>query len=136
MKSSILLSTALASLFVTAAFAAPAATTAPVPVKVVHPVNLPPSYENETVEVTFMLDAAGVPHNVKAVDRIPEQVSKNLLPAVAQWRFTPFYKDGQATPTRIVLPLKLINGPLDAKVQVEETASAKGTRSKAVSQAS
>ncbi len=139
MKSSLLLSATLAALFATVAFAAPAEpvhTVAPVPLKVVHPTNLPPSYENETVEVTFMLDAKGVPHDVKSMARLPEQVSKNLLPAVAQWRFTPFYRNGQATPTQVVLPLKLIDGPLDAKVQLEETARATRSHTKTVSQAS
>ncbi len=91
-------------------FAQPAANAAPVPVKIVAPMNLPRSYENARVELVLTIDAAGVPHEISAVGYLPDRVKQQLLPAVAQWRFAPMYQDGHPVSTRVVLPLRLVDG--------------------------
>ena len=84
--------------------------TLPKPIKVVHPVDLPPSFKNAEVMLSFVLDQNGVPHDVTAVKYLPDSVANKLLPVVAQWRFTPMLKDGHPVQARVILPLKLIEG--------------------------
>ena len=35
----------------------------------------------------------------------------HLLPAVAQWKFTPAMKNGRAVSADVVLPIELVDGP-------------------------
>ncbi|HVU35016.1 MAG TPA: energy transducer TonB [Opitutaceae bacterium] len=113
--SKFLLAAALAGALVSSrAFAAPTAAPAakqlPVLVKVVHPTQLPPSFKDAGVTVSFELDEHGVPHQVAMVTYVPDTVAKHLLPAVAQWRFTPMLENGKPVKTRVIMPLKLVEG--------------------------
>ncbi len=83
--------------------------TTPRPVHVVEPKDLPRHYIGETVKVTFLLDEAGQPSDVKLVDHAEDQeLAESLLPAVAQWKFTPLQKDGESFTHRVMLPIELI----------------------------
>lgn len=101
---------------VTTGFAAPTiastalapAVRAPVPTKIVRPVSLPRQYENTVVKVAMLVDATGVPHNVTAVGRVPYDLSFRVVPAVAQWRFTPASQDGHPIAMRVILPVRLV----------------------------
>lgn len=91
---------------------AAAATSLPKPIYVVHPDGLPRDFLGATVRVALTLDAAGIPHDVTTADRVPRDVSACLLPAVAQWRFSPYRVGGVARPLRIVIPLRLVPGTI------------------------
>jgi len=80
---------------------------APAPVKIVNPVDLPSRFENEIVTLSLIIDANGVPHDVKVVSRGDREASKSLVSAVAQWKFTPGLLNGVPVPTRVTLPLEL-----------------------------
>jgi TonB family protein len=80
---------------------------APVPVKIVNPVNLPFRFENETVTLSLTIDAAGVPHNIKVVSRGDHEASQSLVSAVSQWKFTPGLLNGVPVTTRVTLPVEL-----------------------------
>lgn len=90
---------------------------APVPTKIVHPMNIPRHYENAVVEIVFTLDAAGVPRNVATLRNQPAELTKQLIPAVSAWRFTPYYKDGKPVSVRVVLPLRLVERDIVALVE-------------------
>lgn len=81
----------------------------PHPIQVVEPVQLPRHVLGETVKVTFMLDAEGRPSDVKLASHADDlDLAKSLLPAVAQWKFTPMTQDGQPISHRVMLPIELI----------------------------
>jgi len=117
----ILFASALATLVAASAFAStsivqPAAlfanqASAPVPVKIVHPTDLPRAYENVTVYVKFTLDQSGVPHDVTSVGPMPKDLASRLLPAIANWQFTPC-RDAKGQPMQksVILPLQLVDG--------------------------
>lgn len=114
MKTKIALTVLASAVFLgTAAFATPstpapiATADLPVPVKVVQPTDLPRSFTEATVELTFTIDEAGNVHDVAPVSRIDKKVAQRLLPAVAQWKFTPMVEDGRPVPVRVIFPLKL-----------------------------
>lgn len=80
---------------------------APVPTQIVHPVDLPRSYQGATVTLSLTIDASGLPHNIKIVSRGDGAVSKNLIAAVSQWKFTPGLLNGVPVTTKVTLPLQL-----------------------------
>lgn len=82
----------------------------PVPVKIVHPTDLPRDFENYTVELKLTIDENGVPHDVRPAQWMPRNLSSRIVPVVAQWRFSPSYVDGHPVKTEVVLPLKLVEG--------------------------
>jgi hypothetical protein len=102
--------TAFAAIGVAPASFTAASPTIPVPTKVVHPTGLPSRYENANVELTFILDTQGVPHEVRPVGLMASDLAARLLPAVSQWRFTPLTVNGHAVRGRVVLPLTLVDG--------------------------
>jgi|GEM_PF-513853 len=107
----IILSTLLASMLIsTSAFATVGQIdTKPHPIHVVEPTDLPRRYIGETVNVTFLLDEAGQPSDVKLADHANDsELAESLLPAVAQWKFSPLKKDGKAISHRVMLPVELI----------------------------
>ncbi|MBI2497249.1 MAG: TonB family protein [Opitutae bacterium] len=114
----IVLATALLGLLSTTAFAAtPAAhrqATAslqldyPAPAKVVSPTNLPRTFEGATVVVSLTIDESGQPHDVKVVSAKDRLLTKSLVSAVSQWRFTPARKNGTPVATKVLLPLELV----------------------------
>ncbi len=107
---------AVSAATVSASFAAPTiasaalapAVRAPVPATIVRPVSLPRQYENSVVRVAMLVDSAGVPHNVAVVGRVPYDLSFRVVPAVAQWRFTPASQDGHPIAMRVILPIRLV----------------------------
>jgi TonB family protein len=80
---------------------------APVPAQIVHPVDLPRSYEGATVTLSLTIDATGLPHDIKVVSRGDRAVSKSLIAAVSQWKFTPGLLNGLPVTTKVTLPLQL-----------------------------
>jgi TonB family protein len=83
---------------------------APVPTKVVSPTGLLPRFAGETITLSLLVDETGQPHNVQLARGSDMNLTQRLLPAVAQWKFTPAKKNGVPVPARIVLPVQLVNG--------------------------
>lgn len=92
---------------------APAATVfaAPAPAEVVSPTGLLRRHAGTVVRLGLTIDAAGRPHDIRILSGQDENLARNLLPAVARWRFTPALKDGTPVETRVVLPVELVDGP-------------------------
>jgi hypothetical protein len=84
---------------------------APIPTKVVHPTELPARYRNITVTVEFTLDQYGFAHNVAPIGDMPKDLAARLLPAIAQWEFTPC-RDLQGNPIskKVIMPVTLVEG--------------------------
>ncbi|WP_158277367.1 energy transducer TonB [Opitutus sp. ER46] len=80
----------------------------PVPVKIVNPSDLPPTFKKASLEVVLTVDENGVPHDVRAIGLVDEKVEERVVTAVSQWRFTPSYLNGRAIPSRVVLPLDVL----------------------------
>lgn len=108
-----------AGLFATSAFAYteqptpwPQAPRADVPVvaKVVNPTGLPQRAEGQTIDVAFTVDASGQPRNIRLLGVSDPTLSKSLIPALSQWRFTPVQKNGVPVSTHVVMPIKLLAG--------------------------
>ena len=89
---------------------APAVIEAPVPTQVVNPTGLLPRYEGETITLSLTVDETGQPHDVQLTRGSDENLTKQLLPAVAQWKFTPAKKNGVPVRARVMLPVQLVNG--------------------------
>ncbi len=77
------------------------------PSKVIAPTDLPRRFVDATVMIALTVDAAGLPHDIAIMKPIDPELSRALIPALAQWRFTPAQKDGQPVAQRVVLPIKL-----------------------------
>lgn len=85
---------------------------APAPIKIVNPTGLFRRHEGATVTLSLTVDAAGQPHDIKLARGTDDNLTEKLLPAVAQWRFTPAKRNGVAVATRIELPVQLVEGPV------------------------
>ncbi|MDQ5977324.1 MAG: hypothetical protein QG602_296 [Verrucomicrobiota bacterium] len=84
---------------------------APVPTKVVAPADIPRPYQNETIRVSLTVDAEGRARNVDLLDGRDPSLVRRLLPAVAQWRFTPALRNGRPVSAPIILPVQLVDSP-------------------------
>ena len=88
---------------------AAAAYTAPAPVKVVSPTGISRRFEGQTVHLRLTVDATGRPHHIYLRTGGDDNLVKHLLPAVAQWRFTPATRDGRPVAAHIELPVELVD---------------------------
>lgn len=116
MKIKSLVIATLASVVSTAAFAGSAASAestetsffeAPVPVKVVQPVQIPSHHESTELTLTMTIDENGKPRNVEVASKTDQEAYKRLRATVAQWRFKPARKNGENVPAKVVLPLEV-----------------------------
>jgi TonB family protein len=121
MKSVIVSAALLGGLFSVSSFAnvvaplsapAPARFAKPVPSEVVNPAGLSRRHEGETVQLSLTIDEAGRPHDIKILSPKDQNLSRSLLPAVAQWKFTPAMQNGAPVATKVVLPVQLVDGPV------------------------
>jgi TonB family protein len=83
------------------AFEAPALT------KMVSPTNLSRRH-GTTVRLSMTIDANGQPSDIKVVSREDAAISRSLVTAVSQWQFTPAKKNGVAVPSKITVPVELV----------------------------
>ncbi len=81
---------------------------APVPVSIVNPANLPPSYKGATVNLKFTVDETGQAHDIRVVSNKDRVVAKNLVAAISQWKFTPARQNGVPVSSKVTLPLQLV----------------------------
>lgn len=83
-------------------------TGAPVPVTVVKPV-LSSEYAGISVELEFTVDEAGKPSGITARTPADSALVDELTRAIAQWRFEPLRRDGKFVPTKVVLPVRIVD---------------------------
>ena len=81
---------------------------APVVAKVVSPTGLSRRLEGAIVTLSLTVDASGQPSDIKVVSHANRALTGNLVSAVSQWQFTPAKKNGVAVPSKIVLPVELV----------------------------
>ncbi len=93
------------------AAAAPALASSPAPLRVVHPTGLTSLYRGAEVTLKVTLDRDGNVRRVAGTGELPQNLKLHLLPAIAQWRFTPARDaQGRAVASEVILPLKLVDG--------------------------
>lgn len=80
---------------------------APVPVKTIQPVELPPSHRGSEVNLRMTIDATGKPRNVRVANVSDQAAYKRIIATVSQWEFSPARKNGVAVPTKVELPLEV-----------------------------
>ena len=85
----------------------------PVPVKAISP-DIRSVDSSVEVEVKFVVDAGGIPHDITVADSGDPHISESLVEAVSQWRFKPLLKDGKAVPSKVILPVRIIRYGDDA----------------------
>jgi TonB family protein len=83
----------------------------PVPITVVSP-SVGPGYAGSTVQLEFVVDATGLPIDLKVMSSPDYTVGEAVVAAVKQWRFTPAVRDGSPVATKVVLPVKIIDESL------------------------
>ena len=105
-----LLSATVASASITAepASAAGNSYTAPVPLKIVAPAGIARRFQGETIRLSLTIDETGRPKNISLLSGRDTNLERNLLPAVAQWQFSPATKNGHPVLVDVVLPLELV----------------------------
>lgn len=83
----------------------------PVPVSVVSP-TVGPEYTGSTVELEFVVDAAGKPAEFSVKFATDDTLATAVVRAVKQWRFTPAVVDGVPVATKVTLPVKIVENAL------------------------
>lgn len=82
----------------------------PQPAEVVAPQALPRRFVGKTVKLTFTIDETGRPHDIALVKPADRDLARSVIPALAQWRFTPAQENGVPVAKRVMLPLTLAAG--------------------------
>lgn len=85
--------------------------TAPAAVKIVNPTGILRRFQGETIRLSLTVDETGRPHDINLLSERDPNLIRNLLPAVAQWKFSPAMKNGRPVPASIVLPIQLVESP-------------------------
>lgn len=78
----------------------------PVPVEVVEP-TLRPNIEGK-VELTFVVNAQGIPTNIAVRRSSNDQLDGPVKDAVAQWKFAPGKRNGEPVSRKVVLPVRFV----------------------------
>lgn len=86
----------------------------PVPLTVVKPV-VHPDYAGTTVELEFTIDATGKPAAITVRNAADADLADTLTRALAKWTFEPLRRDGKVVPTRVVLPMRIVDEFSSAK---------------------
>lgn len=83
----------------------------PIPITVVSP-SVGPGYAGSVVQLEFVVDATGLPIDLKVVSSPDYTVGEAVVTAVKLWRFSPAVRDGSPVATKVVLPVKIIDESL------------------------
>jgi protein TonB len=81
----------------------------PVPVTVVSP-SVESKYIGASVELEFVVDTTGKPSDLSVKSSTDATLAAAVVDAVKQWRFKPAIVDGAPVATKVVLPVKIIDG--------------------------
>jgi len=79
----------------------------PLPIKVVAPEGLPWNFRPTTFSVTMLIDRDGRPQDIKIASKANAELTKLLVSALSQWRFSPALKDGVPVAQMVTLPLRV-----------------------------
>ena len=116
LRAAILAAGLLSASFASAALAVDSAVTtdaasysAPTPLTIVAPSGIPRRFQNETIRLSLTIDESGRPRNIELLSARDAALVRHLLPAVAQWKFSPAMKNGRAVATDVVLPIELVD---------------------------
>lgn len=82
---------------------------APVVAKMVSPTGLSRQHEGATVTLTMTIDEKGRPSDIYVFGN-DRKLKNSIVSAVSQWEFTPAKKNGVAVPTKVMLPVELVEG--------------------------
>jgi TonB family protein len=81
----------------------------PVPVAVVAPVAN--SWDvGQEVKVGFVVNTAGYTSDIQVMSSSDTEFAAAVVAAVKQWRFTPAQRNGAAVATRVILPVRVVDG--------------------------
>jgi hypothetical protein len=100
----------------------------PVPTKIVNPLGVPAQYEDAIIKLSFTVDTAGVPRDIRVQDVADPALTDSLVSALVQWRFNPGRRDGVAVSMNVVLPLELSRKTMIARSDREVGAVPVATR--------
>ena len=81
----------------------------PVPVKVVTP-HVNSDYAGTVVKLEFTIDGTGLPKDITVLDAVSGDLAKSLTIAVAGWKFQPLVREGKVISTKVVLPMRIVDG--------------------------
>ncbi len=84
----------------------------PKPLQIVKPTDLPRRFIDATIQLRMTITPEGRAVDVTGVGALPDDLAKQLIPAVERWTFTPATRDGKPMAMEIILPLKLIDRSL------------------------
>lgn len=84
----------------------------PVPVAVVSPI-VGPEYNGAVVQLEFVVDEKGKPVDLAVKSTPDDRLASTVLDAVKQWRFKPAERDGVPVETKVALPVKIIEAPVE-----------------------
>lgn len=79
----------------------------PVVTKVVSPTNLS-RHHSDVITLSIQVDEKGQPSDIKVLSRENRAVVNSVVAAVSQWQFAPAKKNGVAVPSKVTLPLSLV----------------------------
>lgn len=82
---------------------------APVLAKMVSPTGLSRQHEGVTVTLSMKIDDQGRPSDIYVFGN-DAKLKSRLVSAVSQWEFTPAKKNGVAVPSKIMLPIEIVEG--------------------------
>lgn len=83
--------------------------TAPTPLKIVAPSGIARRFQGETIRLSLTIDESGQPRNINLLSARDPNLVRNLLPAIARWKFAPAMKNGRPVSTDVVLPIELVD---------------------------
>ena len=83
----------------------------PVPVAVVSP-SVGPEYAGALVQLEFVVDEQGKPADLAIKSTPDDRLASAVLDAVKQWRFKPAERDGIPVETKVALPVRIVDAPV------------------------
>jgi TonB family protein len=84
----------------------------PVPLAVVSPV-VSPQYNGAVVHLEFVVDEQGKPVDLAVKSSPDDRLASTVLDAVRQWRFKPAVRDGSPVETKVALPVRIVEAPIE-----------------------
>lgn len=84
----------------------------PVPNAVVAP-RVQSCYVGQTVEVEFTVDKEGKPSNFSVMNFADSYLAETVVDALKQWQFTPAHRAGVPVAEKVILPVRVVDGPMD-----------------------
>ncbi len=84
----------------------------PVPVVVVSP-HVPAGFGGQTVPFEFVVDTSGKTSAFVAPSSVDSDLVAAVVDALKQWEFKPATSNGIPVATKVVLPIRIVDDPVD-----------------------